>query len=180
LGPLIDSGPETSPLSPLDELYAAAGLPMPRVEVVADSAIPAAQRALLTGSGSLTHRLEVRERQSLALRVLERTHDGDMYARRVVLLRSEDATALALGAIKVDLALLPPAVKAAILAEEEPFGRIVRDGTTLPARLFRVVPDASIRLALGLVSGEWLYGRRRMLVNGRGGAIASIVEILAP
>ena len=130
--------------------------------------------------GPLTHRLEARERQPLALRVLERSRNGDTYARRIVLLRSADAAPLALGAIKVDLAPLPPDVQAAVLAEVEPFGRIVRNGTTLRARLFRIVPDPSITQALGIMNGEWLYGRRRTLVDEHGGTLASIVEILAP
>jgi len=169
-----------SPLAPLDEFYATLGLEPPRLALVEAHALPPDARALLAAPGPLTRRLEERERQPVALRVLERTHVGDVYRRRVVLLRSADATPLALGAIKVDLTRVAPAAKAAILAEREPFGRIVRVADDAPSRLFRLAADAAIAGALDVAPGAALHGRSRLVVDRGGDTIAEIAEILVP
>ena len=170
-----------SPLAPLDRFYVAAGLALPSVEVVAETDVPAAMRHLLTAPGPLTPRLEHHRGGPLALRVLERRRNGDDYARRVVLL-DDDAPVL-LGAIAVDLARLPPAVRAAVLAERLPFGHVVTTGMTKPSALLRIAPDAALTAALQLpadVAGAWLYGRRRTVIDERAAVVAAIVDVLAP
>jgi len=172
-----------SPLAPLDEFYAALGVELPRLVLIAAHDLPPTARALLAEPGALTARLEARERQPVALRVLERTHAGDGYRRRVILQRAADATPLALGAIRVDLARLSAQVKEAILAEREPFGRIVAlgdDGARITARLFRVEADAAIAAALRVAPGATLHGRSRIVVAADGATIAEIAEILRP
>jgi chorismate-pyruvate lyase len=169
-----------SPLAPLDRFYVAAGLALPSVEVVAASDVPVAMRHLLTAPGPLTPRLEDHH-GPLALRVLERRRNGDDYARRVVLL-DDDAPVL-LGAIAVDLARLPPAVRAAVLAERQPFGHVVTTGMTKPSALLRIAPDAALTAALRLpadAAGAWLYGRRRTVIDERAAVVATIVDVLAP
>ena len=166
-------------LAPLDRFYAAAGLALPTVEVVAEADVPRDVRDLLTAPGPLTPRLEGRHGGPLTLRVLERRRQGDDYARRVVLL-DEDVPVL-LGAIAVDLARLPPAVRGAVVAERSPFGRVVTAGMQKPSVLLRVAPDTSIAAALQLTVGDaWLYGRRRTVVDERAAVVATIVDVLAP
>jgi chorismate-pyruvate lyase len=172
-----------SPLAPLDEFYAALAVEPPRLVLVEAHELPPAERTLLPEPGALTARLEKRERQPVALRVLERTRAGDVYRRRVVLQRAADATPLALGAIRVDLARVSPEVKDAILAEREPFGRIVAldgDGVRVTARLFRIEADTAIAAALRLAAGVLLHGRSRIVTARDGATIAEIAEILAP
>jgi chorismate-pyruvate lyase len=167
-------------LAPLDRFYASAGLVLPVAEAVGDAELPSDARELLTPPGPLTPRLEDHHGEALTLRVLERRRSGDDYARRIVLLRS-DGVPVVLGAIAVDLARLPPALRAAVVAERRPFGHIVAQGMAKPSALLRIARDAPIAGALELAEGEaWLYGRRRTVFEHRAGVIASIVEILAP
>ena len=167
-------------LAPLDRFYAGAGIALPAVEIVGDAALPADVRALLTTAGPLTPRLEDHHGEALTLRVLERRCNGDDYARRVVLVGADDVPVL-LGAIAVDLARLPPALRAAVVAERVPFGHIVANGMARPRALLRIACDASIATALALPIGEQcLYGRRRTVVDERAALVATIVEILAP
>ena len=172
--------PSLSLLAPLDAFYARAGVEPPPAETIADRDVPPSLRAMLSAPGPLTPRLEVRHRQTLALRVLERRRQGDVYARRVVLVRRDDGAPVVMGAIEVDLARLPEAVRADVLAERVPFGHLVGGETTRPDALLRVARDPLIGDALALMVGDgWLYGRRRTLIDA-GATIASIVEILAP
>ena len=112
--------------------------------------------------------------------MLARRRVGDLYARRVVLVR-RDGVAVVFGAIEVDLARLPAAMRAEVLAESVPFGHIFSTAHARPDALLRVACDATIGAALGLVRHDgWLYGRRRTIVDERGAVVATIVEILAP
>jgi hypothetical protein len=167
-------------LAPLDRYYAAAGLAAPTAEVVTTSGLPPDARELLTAPGPLTPRLEHHHGAVLTLRVLDRRRNGDEYARRVVLADPEGVPVL-LGAIAVDLARLPPAARAAVVAERLPFGHIVTSGMTKPAALLRIGCDASIAAALDLPGDDgWLYGRRRSVIDERAATVATIVDVLAP
>jgi chorismate-pyruvate lyase len=171
---------DASILAPLASFYAAAGQRLPVVETVGGSELPRALRELLTAPGPLTPRLEDRHGEALVLRVLERRRCGDLYARRIVLVRS-DAVPVVLGAIEIDLARLTPPTRAAVLAETVPFGHILAGATARPDALLRVACDTTIAEALALTRFEGpLYGRRRTLVDDIGATVATILEILAP
>jgi chorismate-pyruvate lyase len=167
-------------LAPLARFYAAAARALPVVETVGDEDVPGPLRELLRAPRPLTPRLEHLHGETLALRVLERRRDGDVYARRVVLVRSDEVPVV-LGAIEIDLARLSAAMRESVLAETVPFGHIFGEATAEPDALFRIACDAGIAEALALARPDaWLYGRRRTLGDASGVTVASIVEILAP
>jgi chorismate-pyruvate lyase len=170
----------SSLLGPLGRFYAGAGVAPPGVEAVTAAALPSDARELLTSTGPLTPRLEDRHGGPLTLRVLERRRSGDDYARRVVLVGSDDVPVL-LGAIAVELARLPPAVRTVVVAERVPFGRIIATGMMRPSAFLRIACDAPIARALMLPAGTaWLYGRRRTVIDERAAVVATIVDILPP
>lgn len=167
-------------LGPLERFYVAAGVPTPVVEPVTADALPPQARALLRVAGPITPRLEDRHGEALALRVLDRHRQGDVYGRRIVLVRG-DGMPVVLGAIEIDLARLTPARRSQVLDEETPFGHIVADATARPEAFLRVAADPLIAAALALGDEpEWLYGRRRTLVDADGTTFATIVDVLAP
>jgi chorismate-pyruvate lyase len=170
---------DASILAPLASFYAAAGLTLPAVETVDEGDVPPALASLLRPPTPLTPRLEAHYGEALVLRVLDRRRVGDRYARRVVLVRGDGSPAL-LGAIELDLARLPAATRAAVLAETAPFGHVFPAAHARPDAIFRVACDAQMRAALGLDGYDgWLYGRRRTLVDERGAVVATIVDVLA-
>lgn len=167
-------------LGPLAGFYVAAGLALPVAEKVGNEDVPRALCALLSAPRPLTPRLEALHGEPLALRVLERRRHGDVYGRRVVLVRG-DGVPVVLGAIEIDLARLAPAIRDEVLAEAVPFGHILVGAVARPDALLRVACDPFIAAALALpIERAWLYGRRRTLVDGQRATVATIVEILAP
>lgn len=167
-------------LGPLEPFYVAAGVAPPAVEMVSAAEVPSGPRRLLEEGGPLTPRLERHHGEALALRVLERRRGGDVYARRIVLVRA-DGVPVVLGAIEVDLTRLPPAARAEVLRERVPFGHVLGDALGTPEVLLRVRPDSLIAAALGITdAAEPLYGRRRTLRDADGSLVATIVELLAP
>jgi chorismate-pyruvate lyase len=171
---------DASILAPLAGFYAAAGLALPVVETVGYEDVPLGLRALLSAPRPLTPRLEALHGEPLALRVLERRRHGDVYGRRVVLVRG-DGVPVVLAAIEIDLTRLAPAIRDQVLAEVLPFGHILAGAVARPDALLRVACDPFIAVALALpIQHAWLYGRRRILVDGERATVATIVEILAP
>ena len=171
---------DASILAPLAGFYAAAGRPLPAVHAVDAVDLPPDLRELLLAPEPLTPRLEERHGAELMLRVLERCHDGERYARRVVLVRG-DGVPVVLGAIEIDLARLAPDRRAEVLAETVPFGHILASAVADPDALLRVACDPFIAAALALPRARgWLYGRHRSVGDADGATIATVVEILAP
>lgn len=170
----------TALLAPLERFYAAAGLPVPIVETVTADALPLGVWALLRVAGPLTPRLEDHHGEPLALRVLERRRQGDVYGRRIVLVRG-DGVPVVLGAIEIDLARLAPALRAQVLDESLPFGHILANTAAHPDAFLRVTADPLIAAALEITGEEAsLYGRRRTVLDAEGAIVAAIVEVLAP
>lgn len=171
---------DASILAPLAGFYAA-GRPLPAAAAVADADVPPELRELLRAPEPLTPRLEGRHGDRLVLRVLERRRSGDLYARRVVLVRS-DGVPVALGAIATDLARLDARTRAAILAESVPFGHIFSEAVAVPDALLKVACDPAIATALELArpAPDWLFGRRRTIRDAAGATVATVVDILAP
>ncbi len=167
-------------LGPLEPFYAAAGLAPPAVEIVTAAEVPSVPRRLLEVAGPLTPRLEHHHGEPLALRVLERRRGGDLYARRIVLVRG-DGVPVVLGAIEVDLTRLTPLARAEVLRERLPFGHVLGDALGQPEAFLRVRPDSVMAAALVITAdGEPLYGRRRTLLDADRAVVATIVELLAP
>jgi chorismate-pyruvate lyase len=167
-------------LGPLETFYAAAGVVPPAVELVTVAEVPSGPRRLLAVAGPLTPRLEHHHGGSLTLRVLERRRGGDVYARRIVLVRG-DGVPVVLGAIEVDLTRLTPAARVEVLRERLPFGHVLGDARGHPEAFLRVRPDPLIAAALAITAdGEPLYGRRRTVLGAGGAVVATVVELLAP
>jgi hypothetical protein len=169
---------------PLDELYAKAGLTLPRIETVPGDQMPQPFRKLLVHEGDMTPALEAFHESSIHLNVLGREQRGDFYFREVLLLTDDSEKAVEFGAIKINLAYFPPQARQEILREHLPLGTILArykiDHSSRPKAFLKVQSDAFINGVLGLHSPHTLYGRRNTLSNGQGHSLAEIVEILPP
>jgi chorismate-pyruvate lyase len=168
--------------SPLSEFYTRAGLPLPRIEVVAAAAIPAPYRALLDHHDDMTPTLERFHDCEIWIHALGRERREDSYSREVVLCRADNDEPVEFGAIRLELDLFPTAARAQILEEHMPLGRILRDhGITHSTRalyFLRIEPDELICRSLRLVAPVPLYGRQAVIFNLEKQALSRVVEIL--
>ena len=111
--------------------------------------------------------------------MLESVRAGDDYARRILLARRRDGAVVQYGVVRIDLAALPPAVRAEVLAGDTPLGRVLIAHdvlrTVTPTAFLRLTPTPVMRELLG--EGP-LYGRLGVLtVDGR--PAIRVCEILA-
>jgi chorismate-pyruvate lyase len=116
--------------------------------------------------------------------VLARRHDGEAYARQVVLTLNGSDRPVEFGAIVIHLQHFPPAAREEILEGRRPLGTILHDHRiphqSRPLAFLRVAADALMNEALQLTKPCSLYGRRNVLRNAEGNELADIVEILPP
>jgi chorismate-pyruvate lyase len=169
---------------PLDEFYAQAGRVLPAISQVEGSAVPEPFASLLVHQNDMTPTLEKFHQEKIRLEVIGRQHRNDFYFREVVLLLENSGKRVEFGAIKINLALFPPAARRQILEEQAPLGRILHEHgifhTSRPKAFLRITPDDFIKGALGLTSDEPLFGRRNTLSDSVQRPLAEIVEILPP
>ncbi len=169
---------------PLDDFYAQAGRPLPRIDVINGDDVPEPARTLLVHDSDMTPTLEKFHAEGVRIEVLSRKERGDMYFREVVLETVSGSKPVEFGAIKINLALFPAAAQKDILAELLPLGRILAKWSlkhsSHPKAYLKVESDDFIRGALKLSKAALLYGRRNTLSDPQGRPLAEIVEILPP
>ncbi len=166
---------------PLDVVYAQAGIEPPRTRPVAPERIPGPYRSLLVHERDMTLTLEAHFGGRVALRALSTFHDGRSYFRRVLLVQEYSARPVEMGAIRIDLKAFTPRIRAAILRNEVPLGRVLRDGgvdyRSRPTQFLSVEPNSEMMGVFWMREPRTLYGRQtQMEVDGR--KIGDIVEIL--
>lgn len=154
----------------------------PAIELVQPRAIPEPYRALLDHRRHMTVTVEEFYGEPVDVDVLQACASDDIYARKIRLcLRSGRAVQFAVA--RVDLGAVAPAVRAEILGERVPLGRIlIQHGvmrTVEPVAFYRTRPTAALAGWLGLHAERTLFGRLGVLTVDGSPAIA-VAEILAP
>jgi chorismate-pyruvate lyase len=171
-------------LFPLDELYALAGLPMPRIQLVTGDDVPPPYQALLVHTHDMTPTLEGHHGSAIHIEVLRRQRRGDFYFREVVLRLDRDLRPVEFGANRVCLPLFSAELRRLILEEHLPLGHLLKTHNvphrSFPKCFLRVEADDLINRALGLQGRHILYGRQARILNLRGQPLSEVVEILPP
>ena len=168
---------------PLDVLYAHVGLAAPRPQRLTPARLPAPYRQLLAHDRDMTSTLEGYFADRLAVRVLTTFMRGRVYYRRVLLALEQTGRPVGMGAVALRLDTFPPALRARIVAQREPLGRVVlRAGAAFvscPEAFFRLTPNAEMLGVFHMPAGVPLYGRQsRAYLDGK--AIGHIIEVLPP
>ena len=169
---------------PLDEFYALARRDLPSIDQIEGEEMPEPFRRLLVHANDMTPTLEKFHGDRIYLNVISRQTRGDFYFREVILLTQRTRRPVEFGAIKINLALFPPAARRLILEEQEPLGTILADfkitHSSRPKAYVRIQADGFIKGALQLSGEQVLYGRRNTLFDAPQHVLAEIVEILPP
>ncbi len=155
----------------------------PSYEPVPAEQVPAPYHDLLVHEHHMTVTVEAHHGCHVDVRVLARARSGDHYARKILLTRQSDGRVVQFGIVRIDLTLLSPAVRDAILAENTPVGRILIAHDVLR----RIEPKAFLRVRLGPKQLAWFglerggptYGRLA-LIHCDGRPALELLEVVAP
>ena len=168
-------------LYPLDVFYARAGIGGPTVKPVTPDRIPQPYHDLLVHENEMTATLERHFGGPLAVRVLSSFSKDRSYFRRVLLALESTGRPVAMGAVRLRLERFKPAVRARILAERTPLGRIFREAGVLyesrPTAFVQLTPNAEMLGLFWMAGPRTIYGRRTEVTTG-GAGIGDIVEII--
>jgi chorismate-pyruvate lyase len=169
---------------PLDEFYAQAGRPFPRITRVSGDEVPEPYRQLLVHQRDMTPTLKAFHKGDIEIEVLMRQQRGDFYFREVLLRLIGNRKIVEFGAIKINLTLFPAAARRAILQERAPLGQILEiysiPHSSRPKAFLKLKADEFIRGVFRLSDEPALFGRRNTLLDPQDRSLAEIVEILPP
>ena len=166
---------------PLDVVYAQAGIEAPQTRAIAPNRIPLPYRSLLVHERDMTLTLESHFGGRVTLRALSTFRKGASYYRRVLLVQEYSARPVEMGAIRIDLMAFKPRIRAQILSNRVPLGRLLRDGgvdyKSRPTVFLAVTPNSEMMGVFWMREPRLLYGRQtEMSIDGR--KVGDIVEIL--
>jgi len=168
-------------LYPLDALYARAGVAGPVVKRTTAGRIPSPYKSLLVHENEMTSTLERHFGGRVTVRVLGSFSRGRSYFRRVLLAMESTGRPVSMGAVRLRLDVFSPRIRARILGEKMPLGRIltnagIRYGSH-PTAFLEVTPNAEMMGVFWMPEPRTMYGRRTQ-VTVAGEKIGDIVEIL--
>jgi hypothetical protein len=156
----------------------------PSALVVSAPDVPEPYRALLDHTHHMTVTVEAFYRDAIDVRVLGVRHDGDEYARKILLaLRTKPDRVVQFGLVRIDLGACPDAVRTAIVEGRTPLGRVLIENDMLRhiklVSLLRVGLSAEMARWFGAEPGAPTFGRVGVIFTGDRPAV-EVLEILAP
>jgi hypothetical protein len=160
-----------------------ADAPPPDHDLVPPEAVPEPYRQLLVHHHHMTVTVEEYYGSRVNVRVMDRRLSGDTYARKILLELQSDGRVVQFGVVRIRLDFCSEPVRAAILEEKTPLGRILIEHDVLrriePTAYFRVTPGELLTRWFGLPEPRVTYGRLG-IIHCDGQPAIEVLEILAP
>jgi hypothetical protein len=176
-------------MNPLDELHSLTDLfpePEPsflRVNHIPSSQTPEPYKTMLVHEHHMTVAMETFHASRVDVRVLERLHDGDLYARKILLLKHKTEAVVQFGIVRFHLHYVTEEVAKEILSEKTPLGRILINHNVLRhidlGAILEISAGPSLARHLQMPLGDVTYGRLATIFCNHQPAV-DLLEISAP
>jgi chorismate-pyruvate lyase len=152
-------------------------------DIIDPAEMPQPYRSLLVHEHHMTVTVEAHHGSSVDVQVLEKRRDGDSYARKILLAKQSDGRVVQFGLVHIWLNYCSPEVRAELLAEQTPVGRILINHNVLrriePTDYLRAMPGPEMMQWFGLQAPEAAYGRLA-LIHCDGKPAIELLEIVTP
>jgi hypothetical protein len=156
---------------------------LPPHEVISPDEVPPPYHDLLVHEHHMTVTVEAHHGDLVDVRILERVHEGDVYARKILLTLQKTGKVVQFGVVRVDLSFIPPAARAEIVAGQKPFGRILIEHDVHrrvePTTYLRIWPGPGMMAWFALDEPKPLYGRLAY-IHCDGRRAVELLEVVAP
>lgn len=117
------------------------------------------------------------------VRVLERIHEGDTYARKILLALQSNGRIVQFGIVRIHFQYCSQAVRDEIVAGQTPLGRVLINHNVLrriePTAFLRILPGPALMAWFGMKAPEPVYGRLALIHCDDQPAV-ELLEIVAP
>jgi chorismate-pyruvate lyase len=145
--------------------------------------VPQPYHDLLVHEHHMTVTVEAHHHSPVNVVVLQKQRQGNSYARKILLSRQSDGRIVQFGLVRIWLHYCSPEVRAEILSEKTPLGRILIKHNVLrriePTEFLRVTPGTEMMDWFGLSAPVPTYGRLA-LIYCDGEPAVELLEIVAP
>jgi hypothetical protein len=156
---------------------------LPAFEYVPGDSVPQPYHKLLVHKRHMTVTVEAHHGELVDVRILERRHVGDFYARKILLVTQQTKKVVQFGIARIDLRVCRKPVRDEILAGQTPLGRILINHRVLrriePTTFLRVTPNQDLMNWFSLTEPRTTYGRLGIIYCDERPAI-EVLEIVAP
>ena len=156
---------------------------LPEFEFVAADEVPAPYRELLVHEHHMTVTVEKFHGDTVDVKVLGAQHQGESYARKILLALHGNGRVVQFGIMRIDFRHCGPDVKKEILGGSAPLGRILIQHDILrriePTAYLRVLPGPAMMNWFGLKTPKRTYGRLAYIHCNNQPAV-ELLEIVAP
>jgi hypothetical protein len=176
-------------MNPLDELRSLTDLfpdPEPlflRADHIPSSVTPEPYKTMLVHDHHMTVAMETYHRSPVEVRVLSRRQDGDVYARKILLVKQGTETVVQFGIVRFNLNYVTEAVRREIIAGQTPLGRILINHNVLRhidlGAILEIAAGSGLARLMHMPQGAVTYGRLATIFCNRQPAV-DLLEISAP
>lgn len=136
---------------------------LPEFTPIPGEDMPAPFRELLVHEHHMTVTVEAHHGDLVDVHVLAARRDERYYARKIILTLRGSGKVVLFGIVRINLAFCAPPVRAAILEQKTPLGRVLIEHNVLrriePTAYLRIKPGARQLAWFGLRQPQSLYGR---------------------
>jgi hypothetical protein len=155
----------------------------PRAQPVGGDGVPPPYHDLLVHSHHMTVTVERFYGQPVDVKVLNSRINGHDYARRILLTLRDTGRVVQFGIVQLDLDQLSPQVRAEILEQKSPLGRVLIRNNVFrrvePTAYLRVTPNELMCSWFGLAEPVETFGRLGVIYCDGKPAI-EVLEVMAP
>jgi hypothetical protein len=154
-----------------------------RAEHIPSALTPEPYKSLLVHEHHMTVTMEQFHGTPVDVRVLERHLEGDVYSRKIVLLKSGTEIPVQFGIVRFHFEYVTAAVRREIMAEQTPLGRVLINHNVLRhidlAAILRITAGPALAPLLAMKEGEATYGRLATIFCNQQPAV-DLLEVSAP
>jgi hypothetical protein len=173
----------TDELKKLTSLFPGGDELFEQAEHVPSALIPEPYKRLLVHEHHMTVTMEKFHRSQVVVSVLDRKLEGDIYSRKIVLSRSDTGRVVQFGLVRFDLGVVLPEVRAEILSEKTPLGRILINYNVLRhidlGAILQIAAGPGLAKLFDCPVGTATYGRMATIFCNRKPAV-DLLEVAAP
>lgn len=170
-------------LRALTDLFGDSETLLMRAEHIPSALTPEPYKSMLVHNEHMTVTMERYHGTPVEVRVLAQRREGDIYARKIVLLKQGTSIPVQFGIVRFDLSYVTPPVREEILRGETPLGRILIEHNVLRhidlGAILEITAGPGLAQALDMQPGEKTYGRLATIFCNRRPAV-DLLEISAP
>jgi hypothetical protein len=176
-------------MNPLDELQSLTNLfpdaePLfVRADHIPSSITPEPYKAMLVHDHHMTVAMETYHRGPVEVRVLAQQQTGDVYARKILLLKQGTNTVVQFGLVRFNLSYVTEQVRREIIAGQTPLGRILINHNVLRhidlGAILEIAAGPGLAKHFSMPVGDVTYGRLATIFCNRQPAV-DLLEVSAP